>query len=422
MRRLRLGIQLLAAWSLLAAGVFGLVLLKSAGAQHRHPVPGLEPAPTVHLSDAEAAAWRAFPNYTNAVPVLCYHGVGALALTASAAQLDVSRRLFAETMLALKIGGFHTLTLLQYVAWYDAWRAGRTYPLPPKPILLTFDDGRSDSYRAVDLILRRFDFHAVEMAVPGWVATHHAWELQWPTMRAMDHSGLWTVQEHFGYGRETVPYRRYGTRGGRFGYLTWIGNVRHGHLESLRRFLKGFQANMKWGAVQFRKHLPGYQVLAMAVPGSDQGQSTNTRRIEPRVVSWLDAHYPVVFTGDYLYGGPTGTVLPYRLTKRLVFRLGMNSRLRVPTLLCRLEDYAAGTPPWKEYKCPGMERHVHVHWYTPQRTSAKKKGASKSPVTPPAAGSQRNTADTTREVTPPAATPPAGQSSGHAANAGRAAT
>ncbi|MDA8355789.1 MAG: polysaccharide deacetylase family protein [Actinomycetota bacterium] len=387
---------MLGAWLLLAAGILGLITLKTAGAQHRHPNLRLEAPLSTHLASTEAAAWRAFPNYTDAVPVLCYHGVGALP---ASSQLNVSRTLFAQTMLALHIGGFHTLTLRQYVAWYSAWRSGGSYHLPTKPILLTFDDGRSDSYRAVDMTLRRYKFHAVEFVVPGWVRAHPAWELQWTTMRSMDSSGVWTVQEHFGYGKETVSYRRYGTRGGRFGYLSWLGGLRRGHLESLRLFLKDFHANMDWGVAQLRTHLPDYRVLAMAMPASDQGQTTNTATIEPHVVSWLDAHYPVVFTGDYLYGGPTGTVLPYRLSKQLVFRLAMKSQLSVPTLLCRLKDYAAGAPPSKEYQCPGLESRHRGQRRTPQTISTTKTVNPTAPIAPPAAMRRHGTrADTVANV------------------------
>lgn len=367
---LRLAARVIVAWSLFGGAIFGLEVLRASGVAHHGKTRRPERILDVRLSKEEAAAWRAFPDYSGSVPVLCYHGIVTFAVTASAAHLDVPRPLFFETMLALKIGGFHAITLRQYVAWYDAWREGRSYPLPSKPILLTFDDGRDDSYRVADRLLRRYGFHAVELAVPGWVKSHPGFSLQWSTMRAMDRSGTWTVQEHFGYGHESVPYVRYGTTGGRLGYLEWIGNVRHGHLESLSRFLATFHANMEWGEAQLRRQLPDYEPLAMAVPSSDEGQNTNTERIKPRVVRWLDDHYQVVFTGDYLYGGTTGTVLPYRLSKELVFRIQMNSALSLAGFRCRLADYVANTPPWKEYLCPGMEGHKTVKWTTPGKTPA----------------------------------------------------
>ena len=43
------------------------------------------------------------------VPVLMYHSIGG-----KASYLTVSRRLFAEQMRALKVAGFHTLTIGQY--------------------------------------------------------------------------------------------------------------------------------------------------------------------------------------------------------------------------------------------------------------------------------------------------------------------
>jgi len=54
-------------------------------------------------------------------------------------------------MRALFEGGFHPVTMQQYVAYVH----GRGQSLPSRPILLTFDDGRRDAYFAATPILRQ---------------------------------------------------------------------------------------------------------------------------------------------------------------------------------------------------------------------------------------------------------------------------
>ena len=73
---------------------------------------GRAPLPPVNvgLTAAQHQQWTTFPDYHNVVPVLMYHSIGG-----RASYLTVSRALFAEQMRALKVAGFHTLTIEQYV-------------------------------------------------------------------------------------------------------------------------------------------------------------------------------------------------------------------------------------------------------------------------------------------------------------------
>jgi peptidoglycan/xylan/chitin deacetylase (PgdA/CDA1 family) len=66
-------------------------------------------------------------------------------------------------MSALWHGGFHPITMQQYVAYVH----GHTQELPSRPILLTFDDGRRDAYFAATPILAQYGFHATEFDIPG---------------------------------------------------------------------------------------------------------------------------------------------------------------------------------------------------------------------------------------------------------------
>ncbi len=347
----RLAVRAVLAWGILVAFVLGVTVLRSRASEVKQiPLRGI---PKVHLTPEQRARWRLIPDYTDGIPVILYHSIGAHLSPGAASYLNESRKDFARQMLALKVGGFHAVSLQTFARWYEAWRQGKTVPLPPKPILITFDDGRADAYVAADSILHAYHFHAVDLVVPGWVTTHPGFSLHWTTLQTMEAGGTWTIQEHFGYGTEGVPMNAKGKLSGRFGDLLYMsGRNGHGHLESFHRFMASMVHNMDWGAAQIRERVPEYKKLAMAIPRSDYGQGySNDPRIAHASLGWLDRHYEIVFMGDYLYGGDEGTEAHVRISKQVVYRMTMTDHLSLAGLRCRLFDYAENTPIWMEYRC-----------------------------------------------------------------------
>jgi peptidoglycan/xylan/chitin deacetylase (PgdA/CDA1 family) len=296
--------------------------------------------------------WLSFPGYQDVVPVLMYHSVGG-----PPSYLTTPRALFAEQMRALKLGGFHPLTLRQYAAYAHGTLKG----LPERPIMITFDDGRQDAYLAADGILRKYGFHATDLAVPGWIAMHPEFSVSWDELAQMYHGTTWDVASHFGYGPETVKVSRTGATGARFAYRAYLpgvpGRTGHrgqpGHLETFAQFKSQFTSNELWGIQQFRDHLPGFQPLATAIPGSDYGQhGTNDPRIAPYVLTWLDHHFSVVFGGDYLdQAWKRSQEIPGRFSPRLSYRMSLGPEDTLPALYCRLFDFVTNAPIGTEHLC-----------------------------------------------------------------------
>ena len=239
---------------------------------YRDPMPDL----TVSLTRTQVRAWKSFPMYTRTVPILEYHGVSG-----PPNSLTISRRLFVEQMTALKVGGFHPISMAQYVAF----TRGDYQGLPTRPILLTFDDGRLDAYRSAMSVLKGLGFHAVDIVVPGWVTSNHRFSQDYQEMQQLQATGLWDIEAHFGYGHEWVPVNKAGKLGGAFGDLEYIPGVKGkpGHLESFAHFKKRFTTNMLWAVKQLREHLPGYKPLAMAIPRGDYGQGYTNDTAHPEV-------------------------------------------------------------------------------------------------------------------------------------------
>jgi peptidoglycan/xylan/chitin deacetylase (PgdA/CDA1 family) len=99
----------------------------------------------------------------NEVPILMYHEIADRAETAS--RLAVSPEAFAGQLARLHAGGFTTLTALDLAMAL----ADGTRPLPPKPVVLTFDDGFADFHSTALPLLRRYGFTATVFVTTGWI-------------------------------------------------------------------------------------------------------------------------------------------------------------------------------------------------------------------------------------------------------------
>jgi peptidoglycan/xylan/chitin deacetylase (PgdA/CDA1 family) len=182
-------------WVVAAVAVSGAaaVLAEHATAAHR-------PAPPVRMEQALAVRDLPVPvpiprhpfhgpALRTPVPVLMYHVIGTPPPGAPYPELFVMRRLFAAQIAMLARAGYHAVTLDR------VWRAwhGRA-PLPPRPIVLTFDDGYRGDYGAAMPILRRQRWPGVLNLL---VANLHrrGWGLKAWMVRRMIRDG-WEIDSH----------------------------------------------------------------------------------------------------------------------------------------------------------------------------------------------------------------------------------
>jgi peptidoglycan/xylan/chitin deacetylase (PgdA/CDA1 family) len=89
------------------------------------------------------------------VPVLLYHGEGATS--------GMPFSVFVDQLRALKAAGWHTITMKEFDAFIEG-----SAPLPQKSFLLTFDDGRKDTYYQADPVLKDLGFNAVMFVITGF--------------------------------------------------------------------------------------------------------------------------------------------------------------------------------------------------------------------------------------------------------------
>jgi peptidoglycan/xylan/chitin deacetylase (PgdA/CDA1 family) len=244
------------------------------------------------------------------------------------------------------MAGFHSVTMEQYAQYH---RTGSTAGLPSNPVLLTFDDGRLDSFRGADELLRQHGYHAVMFVVTSWPDAHPDWTLHWSELRRMQATGRWDVQQHAGAGHRLITVDGSGKQGEFYAYRAWRGTA----LESFAEYRRRVTQDVERGQQELRKHLPDYQPLGFAIPYSNYGQRfTNDRRIPDFFLSFLHTQVPVVFDGDYLdQGRRRPEEIKGRYTPRLSYRITQGPVMTLPDLYCRLRGFVRNAPHWKEYRC-----------------------------------------------------------------------
>ena len=126
------------------------------------------------LALALAACSRGRPE----VPILNYHSVGTVA-----DEFTVPLQAFEEELDWLGANGFHTVSL------HDLLESRRNHhPLPPRAIILTFDDGKEDALRVVLPELRKRGMRATFFIVTGEVG--RPGYLSWDGVRELAAAGM----------------------------------------------------------------------------------------------------------------------------------------------------------------------------------------------------------------------------------------
>ncbi|GIP39496.1 hypothetical protein J31TS4_27760 [Paenibacillus sp. J31TS4] len=144
---------------------------------------GTASPPPVRTASAAPAAAPA-KEQTVSLPVLNYHSIGhepGNTLVLPPEKLERQMKYLADN-------GYTPLTLEEFLLILE-----RRMPAPPKPILLTFDDGYADNHEHAMPILKRYGFPAVLFLSPGSV--EEAGYLDWEQAKEMQEAG-WDIQPH----------------------------------------------------------------------------------------------------------------------------------------------------------------------------------------------------------------------------------
>jgi biofilm PGA synthesis lipoprotein PgaB len=261
------------------------------------------PAAEVRLPPAQLARYTPVAPFRGAVPVLAYHGIDD-----ANDGYSVSREEFARQMTMLERSGYRTISIAQYLRF----RSGNPAGLPPRPILITFDDGRLDSYRGADAVLAEHHMHAVMYVITAPVSAGNAFHLSWRELHRMQASGRWDVQPHAHDGHRMIVADPAGDTAP---YYAAPRYTRSDGMETFAAYTQRVATDIYALKDEFRAQ--GFDAQTFAVPFGDHGQNASDPRVQPFLDQLLATQFQVSFVqaarNDPRYTRPTGVAARYEL-------------------------------------------------------------------------------------------------------------
>jgi peptidoglycan/xylan/chitin deacetylase (PgdA/CDA1 family) len=147
-----------------------------------------------------SARWNWWRPKKEGIPILMYHKIGDPPAGSKLGSLWVSAKKFRKQMAYLSDEGWHPIVFKDLYAHWD-----KGAPLPPKPVLITFDDGYLNNYTEAFPILRDFGFRATLYVVVQTIGWDNRWHdpasetripmITWPQLKELQKAG-WEIGSH----------------------------------------------------------------------------------------------------------------------------------------------------------------------------------------------------------------------------------
>ncbi|MCB0193164.1 MAG: polysaccharide deacetylase family protein [Anaerolineae bacterium] len=149
--------------------------------------PELLPLPTATETPIIEPTPIALAPGTSRVPILMYHYLSAPPFGADAIRTDlsVSPDLFDTHLAYLQEAGYESISFQQL-----AVALSRGEALPPKPVIITFDDGYRDSYENAFPVLQKYGYTATFFIFTQPIDTANVDFLSWDMVREMHQAGM----------------------------------------------------------------------------------------------------------------------------------------------------------------------------------------------------------------------------------------
>jgi len=237
------------------------------------------------------------------IPILLYHGI----ITGKNWEEDgtnITPEEFKEQMFALKKAGYQTVTLADF---FDFVKNGKD--LPEKSIMITFDDGRKDSYYEGDPVLRAVGYNAVMFLITGRsLGAQSAGDnfyLGKRELQDMTGNKRWEIQSHGDFDHNWEQTDSSGKQGHFISNLLWL--VSENRMETPDEAKKRILADLASSKKKIENEL-GQKVVAFAYPFNDYGQeSINFPESQQFIRDNIGYVYPLTFmqvesdesTGNY---------------------------------------------------------------------------------------------------------------------------
>lgn len=192
------------------------------------------------------------------VPIIMYHGI-----VDHLDEENTHLNRFIEHMEMLKEEGYQTISVRELENYFNG-----SFILPPKPIIITFDDGRKDSFFPVDDILKKLNFKATIFVATVKANHNDKFYLTWDELKEMQGNGRWEIEAHGRNSHERIPIDSDGNLGR---FLTALQYIPGKEIETPEEFEARVEQDYINGIKDIEDYL-GITPKYFAVPLNDYGQ------------------------------------------------------------------------------------------------------------------------------------------------------
>lgn len=260
--------------------------------------------------------------YTSSVPVLVYHGILD---KPDGSDENILIGDFQNQMFALKRAGYNTITTDDLYKFLKGEKQ-----LPEKSFLLTFDDGRKDSYYKADPLLKALGYKAVIFAITKFATgLKSSYYLTRDEFSDIIKSGRWEVEAHAKNGHRLDIISPDGTKAPFYGNKLWLPDQNRN--ETNDEFRSRIQDDLS-GAKSDLENIFGIKVSSFAFPFGDFGQNfsnypeaqqvaTDEAKNDFNMMFYQNAP-GMRFTGNYFGEKPFGGANSF-LVKRILVKTNL---------------------------------------------------------------------------------------------------
>ncbi len=290
-----------------------------------------------NFQEAAASVTREGNGPAQSVPILLYHGIlpewdGTLT--------NISRERFREHMFALKAAGYETISLDDLRQFLKGQKE-----LPPKAVMITFDDGRKDSYYESDPIFATLGMRAVMFQIAKFaLSEENNYYLTRNELAMIEENGRWDTGSHGFEGHGMIPNRG----GGQSPFYTTLAiDPETGSEESFEAYQSRIRADLAKSQESLSSYLKK-PIPDFALPFGDFGQHLHNDIYTKAVLQEAGSIYDMIFFQE---------ASPYRFTQvvqehadipwHLVRRINVNPQITGIELLQLLERGRAKDLPYE---------------------------------------------------------------------------
>jgi tetratricopeptide (TPR) repeat protein len=194
------------------------------------------------------------------VPILLYHGLGDHPRTPA-----MPLALFDSQIRALSEAGYQALS----VSELDRIAKGES-PAPKRPILVTFDDARIDSFELADPILEKYGMKATMFVPTGLTLDGHPFFADWERLERFQSTGRWELQAHGHHAHDLIAVSSDGTEGSFLVNRMWL--PAEARLETEEEYLARVEEDYARVKREIESRIAGGAVVGYAFPFSEAGQ------------------------------------------------------------------------------------------------------------------------------------------------------